>query len=186
MSTTAAASATTNRKSPGRKPAAKRPTPEQLKAMTPDERAVLAPAGLGGKALEHFIATGETAAEQTRKAKAEREAAAKEAKRKAASDRAKAAGTRPPVARRDGITAMQAAEKVLRKAKGPLSVSEIAKRAVKLPDFKPTGKTPEASVAARVHVSAKTPDGTFVRVARGIVDVRALNPQGAETRPAKN
>lgn len=184
MSTTATPDAPAKTTGRGRKPAkATRPTPEQLKAMTPDERAVLAPKGLGGKALEHFIATGETGAEQSAKAKAAREkatAAAKTANRSAAQ---KAAGNRPPSVPRDGITAMEAAERVLRKATGPLKVSEIAAKAVKLPAFKPTSKTPEASVAARVHVSAKA-GGTFIRISRGVVDLRELNPRGAAKRPA--
>jgi hypothetical protein len=159
-----------------------------VKAMSPSEREAYAAehlSGLGGKALAHFIATGETAREQAAAAKAQREATAKAESKARRSAAAKAAGTRPPQRARDGITAMQAAEKVLRRARGPMKVSELARKAVALDDFRPTSKTPEASVAARVHVSAKLADGTFIRISRGVVDLRELNPQGAETRPAK-
>lgn len=101
--------------------------------------------------------------------------------------RAKRAGKTTAAAarkRRAGITAMAAAERVLRAAPGPMRVSDIAAAAVKLRAFQPTGKTPAQSVAARVHVSASTPGGTFVRVDRGVVDLRELNPRGARKRPA--
>lgn len=81
-----------------------------------------------------------------------------------------------------GLTALAAAEQVLRKADGPMRVSEIAAKAVKLRAFHTTGVTPEASVASRVHVSAKS-GGVFVRVDRGIVDLRELNPKGRKARP---
>jgi hypothetical protein len=165
-------------------PARKRAPKADPKTLSPEERAVIAPSGLKGAALARFIETGETGREQVAAAKAQREAAKKKAKHDAASARAKAAGTRPPVRKREGLSAIDAAAKVLRRARGPMKVADIAAKAIALPEFHTKGKTPELSIQARLYTAAKA-GGVVVQVSRGTFDIRELNPDGLPERPAK-
>lgn len=66
------------------------------------------------------------------------------------------------------LTTMQAVAKVLGKAKEPMSASAIADKVVPMvPGLK--GKTPKATVAAKLYVDAKKPDGIVSKVDGGFV-----------------
>jgi len=72
------------------------------------------------------------------------------------------------------LTTMQAVQKVLARAKKPMTAKEIAAKVVPMvPGLK--GKTPEATVAAKLYVEAKKPDGIVKRAetAKGFVLRRA-------------
>lgn len=57
----------------------------------------------------------------------------------------------------------QATEEVLKRAKGPLHLDEIAKRVLADPDVKTSGQTPRATIGAQLAVGAKA--GRYVRTA---------------------
>lgn len=111
------------------------------------QRASKPPEGLRGKALVHFILTGEALKAQAEKAKADRPKPTK-----AASSNG---GPRPG-------SALAAALKVLEGKPGGMKPPEILKEAKKrrlVPGLK--GKTPEATLAAQLAVEAKK--GRFVK-----------------------
>ena len=63
------------------------------------------------------------------------------------------------------LTTMEAVRKVLGRAKGPMTAKQVADKVVPMvPGSK--GKTPAATVAAKLYVEAKKPDG-FVRKVEG-------------------
>jgi hypothetical protein len=91
----------------------------------------------------------------------------------------KAAGSGPA----QPLSVKDAAEKVLRDAKGPLHATEIAKQILDQKLITTKGKTPAASIGARLATGAK-PGGPFVRTADAATfDLRELNPRGARKRP---
>lgn len=89
-------------------------------------------------------------------------------------------------ARKYGWSARDAAEAILRARKSPMKVAEIAREIVDV-DLAPSlkGKTPEATIGAQLYTACKGEGSRFVKVDRGIVDLRELNPRGAKKRPAK-
>lgn len=130
-------------------------------------RAAKPPSGLRGKALVHFVLTGEGVKAQAEKAKANRPQP-----KKAESN----GGPRPG-------SSMAAALKVLEgKPKGmkPVDILKEAKRRRLVPGLK--GKTPEATLAAQLAVEAKR--GRFVkRVAPATFAL--LDPPKSERKAAK-
>lgn len=107
-----------------------------------------------------------------------------------------AAKAKPAAPARAGARATEAAQAnrtssrdaaaiILRDATGPMKVADIARQIVaeKLaPGLK--GKTPEATIGAQLYTACKGTDSRFVKVDRGLVDLRELNPRGAKKRPA--
>lgn len=80
------------------------------------------------------------------------------------------------------LTVTTAIRKVLGEADGPLRASEIGEKVVPLvPGLK--GKTPKATVAAKLYTEAKKPDGLVEKVEGGFVlRAQAASPiKGAET-----
>jgi hypothetical protein len=80
-----------------------------------------------------------------------------------------------------GESAKQVAIDVLRKARGPLRASEVAKRVIesgRCVGLK--GKTPEATISAMLAVGSK-PGGPFKRVDKGTY---TLSEQVAKPKPA--
>jgi hypothetical protein len=66
------------------------------------------------------------------------------------------------------LTTMQAVRKVLGRAKKPMTAQEIATKVVPMvPGLK--GKTPHATVAAKLYTDAKKPDGIVRKVAGGFL-----------------
>ena len=66
------------------------------------------------------------------------------------------------------LTTMQAVQQVLKRAKGPMTAKQVAAKVVPMvPGLK--GKTPEATVAAKLYVEAKKPDGILRKVEGGFV-----------------
>jgi hypothetical protein len=70
------------------------------------------------------------------------------------------------------ISARQAAVLVLREAGEPLKSAEVARRVLAVSGVRLAGRTPEATVAAKLAVENKRPDGLFVRVAPGTYGLR--------------
>lgn len=116
--------------------------------------------GIGGKALEVFILTGETGGGQAREAQAKRTAAKPDA----------GGGPRGPKA--GSMTS--AMVEVLKGKRNPMNAKEITKAIMdrKLaPNLQ--GKTPDATVGAKLSTEAKKDDGLFERVAPGQYKLRA-------------
>lgn len=118
-------------------------------ALAPEqfERAMTAPAGLRGKALAHYVATGEGMKAQTAKAATSRKATEKTAAKAKAAPRSSGP--------REG-GALHAAMTVLKDAREPLTPQAIYDRAVKLGlagGLK--GKTPVATLAAQLATANK-------------------------------
>ena len=66
------------------------------------------------------------------------------------------------------MTTMQAVAKVLGRAKRPMTAQEIAAKVVPMvPGLK--GKTPAATVAAKLYVEAKNPEGLVRKTDDGFV-----------------
>lgn len=66
------------------------------------------------------------------------------------------------------LTTTQAIRKVLEKAKEPMKAGEIADKVVPMvPGLQ--GKTPKATVAAKLYTEAKKPDGFVAKVDGGFV-----------------
>ena len=66
----------------------------------------------------------------------------------------------------------RAAIEVLERAREPLRVAEVARRALELDGVRLGGNTPAATVAALLAVENRKPDGLFVRRAPGTYAVR--------------
>lgn len=77
-----------------------------------------------------------------------------------------------------------AAAQLLRDATGPMRVADIADAIVAgnlAGNLK--GKTPKATIGAQLYTACKGTGSRFVKVDRGLVDLRELNPRGAKKRP---
>jgi hypothetical protein len=70
----------------------------------------------------------------------------------------------------------RAAEVILNEAGGPLKPDQIAERALKRKLITTKGKTPEATMAARLSVASKAGD-TFVRVAPNTYGLKGRDRQ---------
>lgn len=93
---------------------------------------------------------------------------------------------KPKQPRATGKSALDAVDQVLREATGPMAVKAIAAAVVdrKLaPGLQ--GKTPHATIGARIYTGCKGEGSRYVKVDTGTVDLRELNPKGAAKRPAK-
>ena len=71
-----------------------------------------------------------------------------------------------------------AAERVLRDAGGPLHTDEITRRALEQKLIQTKGKTPAATLAARLGVDVKRKDSRFVRTAPAIYGLRGRDRKG--------
>ena len=77
--------------------------------------------------------------------------------------------------------AVDAAEEVLRAAGAPLHYAEIAKRMLKAGTWKTNGKTPEATVGARIYkdVADQGRRSAFLKLGRGIIGLRGRDDPAA-------
>lgn len=77
--------------------------------------------------------------------------------------------------------AVDAAEEVLRAAGAPLHYAEIAKRMLKAGTWKTNGKTPEATVGARIYkdVADHGRRSAFLKLGRGIIGLRGRDEDAA-------
>lgn len=84
------------------------------------------------------------------------------------------------------LTTTQAIRKVLEEADGPLKAAEVAERVIPLvPGLK--GKTPAATVAAKLYTEAKKPDAWLGKVNGGFVFIvrkPAAKPADEDVDPA--
>ena len=88
----------------------------------------------------------------------------------------------PSQRNRGSMTALDAAEKVLREAGTPLDIESITDRILELGLWKTKGKTPESTVGARISSDLGKKDGQsrFRRVSRGVY---GLNEGSSRTKP---
>lgn len=87
------------------------------------------------------------------------------------------------------VTAKEAARKVLAKADGPLNVKVIAEKVVATKGVTLAGKTPEATIAAMLHVEAKK-GNIFQKAGKGLFTLlpesAAATPNGKVIRDGKS
>lgn len=92
---------------------------------------------------------------------------------------AKPAATTPAIAPATGSKPSSravAAELLAQAGGGPMKVTDLAELVVKSGRCELGGKTPIATVGAQVYLSAKDPDGLFVKAGRGEVSLRQHHP----------
>lgn len=70
------------------------------------------------------------------------------------------------------LSAIKAAEEILRKEGKPLHVKELTEKILAMPNTKLGGKTPDATVGAILAVNSKTPGSVFRRTKPGTYAIR--------------
>ncbi len=86
------------------------------------------------------------------------------------------------------MSILEAAEKVLREAGGPLSGDVLTQRMVDAGLWTPVTKTPSASVRSAIYVHIKKGGRTFVKVGKGMFGLAGMAANGhvkSNVRPAK-
>lgn len=81
-------------------------------------------------------------------------------------------------------TFQEAAHQILTQAGQPLHHREITERALEQGLVETSGKTPAATMSARLSVSVRQEDSPFVRVGRGVYGLKEWPEVEAEERPA--
>ena len=84
------------------------------------------------------------------------------------------------------MTVLEASKAVLKKSGRPMSGREIfeAIRAEGL--WQPSGKTPVATIGARIYVDMRKPRSCFVKVAKGVFGLKAWGAPGVRIEASES
>lgn len=84
------------------------------------------------------------------------------------------------------MTVLEATKVVLEKARRPLSGKEIFAAIMSAGLWQPGGKTPVATIVARIYMNLQKPQSCFVKVAKGMFGLKVWNIEAAVTPAVKS